>query len=104
MTSRDLSAGLTRVEALRRLAARLGTPSARSLVSSIRQAEVSGTAVVDVLRAHAEMARRELHASRLKQAELMPLKLALCTVGFLLPALVIVSIVPHVLAFVKSGW
>lgn len=104
MTSQDLSAGFTRSEALSRLATRLGTSSARSLVSAVKQSETSGTPVVDVLRTHAEVARREQHAARLRQAELMPLKLALCTVIFLLPALVIVSVVPHVLAFVKSGW
>ncbi len=104
MTSQDLSAGFTRSEALNRLATRLGTSAARSLVSAVKQSEASGTPVVEILRTHAEVARREQHAARLKQAELMPLKLALCTVVFLLPALVIVSVVPHVLAFVKSGW
>lgn len=104
MTSQDLSAGFTRRQALSRLAARLGTSSALSLVSAVKQSEASGTPVVDILRTHAEVARREQYAERLRQAELMPLKLAVCTVMFLLPALVIVSVVPHVLAFVKSGW
>jgi len=104
LASQDFSAGFARGEALTRLAARLGTASARSLVSAIRHAEISGTPIVEILRTHAEAARREQHAARLKQAELMPLKLAVCTVVFLLPALIIVSVTPHVLAFVKSGW
>lgn len=104
LAGQDFSAGFARGEALSRLAARLGTSSARSLVSAIKQSEMSGTPIVEILRTHAEAARREQHAARLKQAELMPLKLAVCTVVFLLPALIIVSVTPHVLAFIKSGW
>jgi pilus assembly protein TadC len=101
---RDFAAGMTRFDVLAALRDRLGTRTAVSLVSSIRQAEVTGTPVVEVLSVHAEAARREEHAEKLRLMELVPLKLVVVTAVLLLPSVMIVSIVPHVISFIQSGW
>lgn len=102
--TRDFAAGLARADVLTRLRDRLRVPAAASLVSAIKQADMAGTPLAHVLAVHAEAARKEQYHRLLRSMELVPLKLAVSTALFLLPAVIIVAMVPHLLVFLQSGW
>jgi tight adherence protein C len=101
---RDYAAGMSRIEVLQRLKQRLPCTTMHSLVSAIKQAEVTGTPIAEILQVHSEAARHEEHTRRLRAMELVPLQLVIVTVLLLLPSVLIVSMVPHVIAFTKGGW
>jgi len=79
-------------------------PGADRLRSILMRCEVLGTPVAEVLESLA------LEASTTERLELegrfnsLPLKLSIVTVIFLLPPVLIVSIAPHVLAFIGTKW
>jgi tight adherence protein C len=100
----SFSAGMPRDEVFHRLRTDLGTSSAASLVSAIKQADSGGTPITSILSVHAESARQEEYLEKMRQVELVPLKLAVCTALLLFPALVLVAIGPHIVTFINSGW
>ena len=81
-----------------------GVPGAERLRALLLQCEVLGTPVAEVLQALA------LEAATVERQEVegrfnsLPLKMSIVTVLFLLPPVLIVSIAPHVLAFLNSRW
>ena len=81
-----------------------GVPGAERLSASLFQCEVLGTPIAGVLDAlaseSASLQRQELEA----KFNSLPLKMSIVTVVFLLPPLLIVSVVPHVLMFLNSQW
>lgn len=74
------------------------------LRSTLIQAEVLGTPVAEVLSALAE----EYYTTRRQEVEqrfnALPVKLTVVTVLFLLPPVLIISVMPHLLAFMGTGW
>ncbi len=81
-----------------------GIDAARRLRATLAQAEVLGTPVSDVLGAlSAEYYTLEKQRFESKLNSL-PVKLSLITVIFLLPPVLIVSVMPHVLSFIRAGW
>jgi pilus assembly protein TadC len=102
--SNDIATGVPRYEALDRLAVRLDSRVGTSLVSTLKQAELSGTPIVSVLISHAQAARREATIEKHRKIDLIPIKLVICTVVFLLPAVILAAIVPHIVAFTRTGW
>ena len=72
---RDLRAGLSRSDALRRMAERLGIQEITSFVSSIIQAEKMGASLANVLRVQSDQRRNERFQRAEKQAMEAPVKL-----------------------------
>jgi tight adherence protein C len=96
----------SRSEALRYFSERVGIDELRSLVTTIIQAEKSGTPLIDVLQAHAIeiRTRRRLHAETL--ARQAPVKMMFPTVLLIFPPLIIVvmgPMVPQILHAVVPG-
>ena len=81
-----------------------GVPGAERMSSALFQCEVLGTPIAGVLDAlaseSASLQRQELEA----RFNSLPLKMSIVTVVFLLPPLLVVSVVPHVLVFLNSQW
>lgn len=76
----------------------------KRLRSTLIQAEMLGTPVADVLKAlasEAYMLERQVLEERLNS---LPVKLSFVTVVFLLPPVLVISVVPHILAFLGSRW
>ncbi len=77
---------------------------ATRLRTTLAQAEVLGTPIAEVLSTLSDeyyALEKQQFESRLNS---LPVKLSVITVVFLLPPVLIVSIVPHVIAFMGSGW
>lgn len=74
------------------------------LRSTLMQAEVLGTPVAEVLSAladeHYTIRRQEVE----QRFNALPVKLTVVTVLFLLPPVLIISVMPHLLAFMGTGW
>ncbi len=79
-------------------------PPARRLRSMLVQAEVLGSPVSAVLTALAEESDEESRQDLEQRFGSLPVKLSAVTVVLLLPPVLIVSIVPHLLTFLKSRW
>ncbi len=92
----EVSAGVPRVEAMRRLEQRTGTPELGSLVNVLIQADRLGTPVAQALRVYAQTTRtRRMLAAEEKAAAISP-KLTVAMVLFLLPSLFMVILGPAI--------
>lgn len=81
-----------------------GIHVARRLRATLAQAEALGTPVASVLEALA-VEYYTLEKQRLEGTiNSLPVKLSVVTVMFLLPPVLIISVMPHVLMFIQSGW
>ncbi|MBX6350335.1 MAG: type II secretion system F family protein [Clostridia bacterium] len=87
------------LEALESACAALGIPEGRSLVRALRSAETLGTPLARVLREEAERSRERRRMAVARAADALPFQLALVTTLFLLPSLLVVSLVPSVINF-----
>jgi Flp pilus assembly protein TadB len=81
-----------------------GVPGAERFRSLLLQCEVLGTPVSEVLQALALEAATVERQEAEGRFNALPLKMSIVTVLFLLPPVLIVSIAPHVLAFLNSRW
>lgn len=84
--------------------ARDGVPGAERLRTLLLQCEVLGTPVSEVLQALALEAATVERQEAEGRFNALPLRMSIITVLFLLPPVLIVSIAPHVLAFLNSRW
>jgi tight adherence protein C len=100
---RDLRAGLSRAESLRRMAERLDIQEITSFVSSIVQAEKMGASLANVLRVQSEQRRAERFQRAEKQAMEAPVKLVFPLVMFIFPITFIVLLFPIAMKFISSG-
>jgi len=100
---RDLRAGLTRAEALRRMAERLDINEITSFVSSIIQAEKMGASLAAVLRLQAEQRRSERFQRAEKLAMEAPIKLVGPLIIFIFPVTFIILGFPIVMKFLGEG-
>ncbi|NLC15418.1 MAG: type II secretion system F family protein [Firmicutes bacterium] len=81
-----------------------GIDEARRLRATLAQAESLGTPVASVLEALAAeyyTLEKQRFESKLNS---LPVKLSVITVIFLLPPVLIISVMPHVLSFIGAGW
>lgn len=81
-----------------------GIEPARRLRATLAQAEVLGTPISEVLEALSaeyHTLEKQCFESRLNA---LPVKLSIITVIFLLPPVLIVSVMPHVFVFISTGW
>lgn len=97
---RDVLAGISRQESLRRLAARTSVPAVSIFVSALIQAELVGASLAETLRAQADdlRDRRKLRALLLAQA--LPVKLVFPLMGCFLPGIFYATLGPVISQFV----
>lgn len=96
---RDLRAGVTRSEALRRMADRLSIPDITSFVNAMVQAERMGASMATTLRLQAEQRRSERFQRAEKQAMQAPVKLIFPLIVFIFPVTFIVLGFPIAMKF-----
>ncbi len=97
MVTRETSAGVPRVEALRNLHKRTGLDDIGSLVHVLAQAERFGTPIARSLRIHSEMVRtRRMQRAEEKAAKASP-KMTVAMIFFILPSLFIILIGPAII-------
>ena len=100
---RDLRSGLSRSDALRRMAERLDIQEITSFVSSIIQAEKMGASLANVLRVQSDQRRNERFQRAEKQAMEAPVKLVFPLVIFIFPVTFIVLLFPIAMKFMSEG-
>lgn len=100
---RDLRSGVTRAEALRRMADRIDMPVIRSFVSSITQAERMGANMGPTLRIMADQRRSERFQRAEKMAMEAPVKLLFPLMAFIFPVTFIILAFPIVMKFMQEG-
>ena len=100
---RDLRAGLTRSDALRRMSERLDIQEVTGFVSAIIQAEKLGSSMAQVLRVQAEQRRNERFQRAEKLAMEAPVKLVFPLVLFIFPVTFVVLGFPIVVKFLSEG-
>lgn len=100
---RDLRSGLTRADALRRMADRLDVTEVTSFVSAVVQAERMGASLATVLRVQAEQRRNERFQRAEKLAMEAPIKLVGPLILFIFPVTFIVLAFPIVMKFMSQG-
>ncbi|GJM05198.1 MAG: hypothetical protein DHS20C09_11890 [marine bacterium B5-7] len=100
---RDLRAGLSRADSLRRMAERLDIQEITSFVSSIVQAEKMGASLANVLRVQSEQRRGERFQRAEKQAMEAPVKLVFPLVVFIFPITFIILLFPIAMKFLAEG-
>jgi tight adherence protein C len=100
---RDVRAGLSRADALRRVAERVEDEGISGFVSAVVQAERSGASIGATLRAMADQRRGERFLAAEKQAMEAPVKLVGPLVAFIFPVTFIVLGFPIVMRFLHGG-
>lgn len=100
---RDLRAGLSRADALRRMAERLDITEITSFVSSIIQAEKMGASLAAVLRVQSDQRRNERFQRAEKMAMEAPIKLVGPLIMFIFPVTFIVLGFPIAMKFLGEG-
>ena len=100
---RDLRSGVSRADALRRMAERLDIPDVTSFVGAIIQAEKMGASLANVLRVQSEQRRNERFQRAEKMAMEAPVKLIAPLILFIFPVTFIVLGFPIVMKFMAEG-
>ena len=100
---RDLRSGVTRADALRRMADRLDIQEVTSFVSAVVQAEKMGASLASVLRVQAEQRRNERFQRAEKLAMEAPIKLVGPLIMFIFPVTFIVLAFPIAMKFMSEG-
>jgi len=100
---RDLRAGLSRADALRRMSERLNIQEITGFVSSIIQAEKMGASLATVLRVQSDQRRNERFQRAEKLAMEAPIKLVGPLIMFIFPVTFIVLGFPIVMKFMSEG-
>jgi len=98
---RDALAGMPRVDALRRMAERVGVPAVSVLATALVQAEQMGSSLAGVLRTQAEDLRNLRRERALAQAEALEVKLVFPLVICFLPGLFVAAAGPAFYQFVQ---
>lgn len=100
---RDIRTGMSRQEALERLARRVDLPAVQSFVSAIIQSEQTGGAMSQALNDQAIQRRRERFAVAEKKANEAPVKMLLPLVGLLFPVTFLIIGFPIAMQFMDGG-
>ena len=94
LVGQEIRTGLTRSDALRRLARRTGVDDLYALTAMLIQADRLGTSIAQSLRAHAESMRTKRRQRAEQAARKASIKLAFPLVFLIFPALLIVILGP----------
>jgi tight adherence protein C len=100
---RDLRSGLSRSDALRRMAERLDIQETTSFVSAVIQAERMGSSLATVMRVQAEQRRNERFQRAEKMAMEAPIKLVGPLILFIFPVTFIILGFPIAMKFLNEG-
>jgi tight adherence protein C len=100
---RDLRAGITRADALRRMAERLAVPDVSSFVNAMIQAERMGASMATTLRLQSEQRRNERFQRAEKMAMQAPVKLIFPLIVFIFPVTFIVLGFPIAVKFMSQA-
>lgn len=100
---RDLRAGLTRAEALRRMDERVRVPQVSSFVGAVIQAERMGASLGPTFRSQAAQRRSERFQAAEQLALEAPVKLIFPLVAFIFPVTFLVLMFPIAVKFMQSG-
>ncbi|HVM57595.1 MAG TPA: type II secretion system F family protein [Gaiellaceae bacterium] len=94
----EMRIGESRADALKKLAARSGTPEIAAFVRAIVQADQLGTSLGRILRVQAVDTRNKRQAAAEERAMKAPIKMLFPTVVFIFPAMFIVVLGPALLS------
>lgn len=94
LVNHEISAGVSRVDALRHLEQRTGLDEVRSLVNMLAQSERFGTSIAKSLRIHAKGSRHKRMMKAEEEAAKVSPKLTVVMILFLLPVLMSVLLGP----------
>jgi tight adherence protein C len=100
---RDLRAGVSRANALKRMAERVDVAEMTSFVNTVVQAEKMGSSLAHILRIQAEQRRQERFQRAEKKAMEAPVKLIGPLVLFIFPTTFIILAFPIVMKFLREG-
>lgn len=100
----ETSAGLEIGAALSQAARRVGGRAFGSFVGALVQGLELGTPVARVLHDLADSLRVRRRQSLETRISALPVKLTVATIIFFVPALLVLSVLPNLLAFLGSGW
>ncbi len=99
---RDVRAGMSRIAALKLMAARIDLKEFNSLVSALAQAESTGASLSETLRVQADQRRVERFQKAEKLALEAPVKLIFPLVAFIFPCTFVVLFFPIILKFIAE--
>jgi tight adherence protein C len=100
---REIRTGLSRKEAMERLAARINTSSMSNFTATLIQASETGGSISDVLIEQAKQRRQERFVNAEKMANKAPVKLLGPLMGLLFPITFIIIGFPIAIKFMEAG-
>ena len=97
LVNNEISAGVTRPDALKRLSTRTGLDEIKALVNMLTQAERFGTSIARAMRIHSDLTRQKRMAKAEEMAAKVSPKLTVVMIIFLLPCLFLVLLGPAII-------
>jgi tight adherence protein C len=97
----EIHLGVSRIEAMRHMAARTGVDKLSSLAATLVQTERFGTSIATALKEFAQAMREERYFTAEEKAEKMAVKLIIPMVLFIFPAVLITVAGPAIVAIFK---
>jgi len=101
---RMLNAGFPLPAALGELSERIDLPVLSGVTSVVLQSHLLGTSHREVLREQLAIVREQYRLHQLEKINALPLKLTLVTIFCFLPAILVVTVLPHLLTFMQAQW
>jgi tight adherence protein C len=98
----ELRAGRSREQALRSMADRIGLEEVNSLVTLLIQSDHLGTSVAQTLRVYADDMRNKRIMRAEEKANMLPVKLVIPVVLFILPSLMTVVMGPAIIRILRT--
>jgi tight adherence protein C len=97
----EMQAGVSRVEALKRMADRVPADDLRAFVTLMAQSEALGASLGNTLRVFSEEMRRSRFIDAERRASELPVKMAFPLVFFIFPCLMGFIFTPVIIRFVR---
>jgi tight adherence protein C len=101
LTNFEIHLGVSRVDAMRRMAARTGVEKLSSLAATLVQTERFGTSIASALKEFAQSLREERYFTAEEHAEKVAVKLLFPMIFFIFPAIFIVTTGPAAIQIVE---
>ncbi len=83
---------------------KFGEEELLTVAETLSVAERAGAPFAQILMELAGMLRHALRMRKEREMSLLPLKLTLVTIVFLLPSILVIALVPNVLTFINARW
>lgn len=99
---RQIQAGRSREEAMIDMANRVGVESVRSFANVVAQSMQFGTSMAQALTTYSEDLRQQRELRAQEMANKLPVKMSAVMASFMLPALIMLSIGPVVIRFIRD--